>query len=143
MSIWVLVADTSRARVFSADKPAGPLEEILDLTHPEARLHDAQLASDEPGRDRNSSSGSHSYAEETPPKRDAAAKFASQVCDALEEGRVAGKISKLYVIAPPTFLGLLRKCQSNGLRSLIAEEVSKNISTRDVETIRTQLPKYM
>ncbi|MGB5614970.1 MAG: host attachment protein, partial [Sedimenticolaceae bacterium] len=38
--IWVLVADASRARVFTADKPAGPLNEVEALSNPEARLHE-------------------------------------------------------------------------------------------------------
>jgi len=143
MSIWVVVADTSRARIFSAEKSVSPLVEIQDLTHPEARMHDNQLASDEPGRSRNTVSGSHAYTEETDPKRDAAARFASKVCETLEEGRVAGRFSKLYVVAPPTFLGLLRKCQHNGLRSVIAGEVDKNISTRDPATIRGHLPDFL
>jgi protein required for attachment to host cells len=143
MSIWVLVADTSRARIFSAEKAASPLVEIQDLTHPEGRLHDTQLASDEPGRDRNAMSGSHAYSDETDLKRDLAAKFASKVCETLEQARVSGRFEKLYVVAPPTFLGLLRKCQHNGLRSLVAAEIDKNLSTRDPDTIRAQLPDFL
>ena len=46
MTIWVLVADNSRARIFSAEKPASDLQEIRDLTHPEARLHEGDLVTD-------------------------------------------------------------------------------------------------
>lgn len=36
MAIWVLAADNSRARFFTAEKPVSPLTEIKDLTYPEA-----------------------------------------------------------------------------------------------------------
>ncbi len=57
MAIWVLVADNSRARFFTAEKPAGPLTETRDLANPEARLHEGDLVSDKTGRDRNPSTG--------------------------------------------------------------------------------------
>ena len=34
MTIWVIVADNSRARFFTANKPAGPLTETQDLANP-------------------------------------------------------------------------------------------------------------
>ena len=49
MTTWVLVADNSRARIFSSDKPASVLQEIQDLTHPEARLHEGDLVTDRGG----------------------------------------------------------------------------------------------
>ena len=50
-NICVVVADSSRARVFTADKPAGPLNEIETLNNPEGRLHEGDLVSDRGGRD--------------------------------------------------------------------------------------------
>ena len=47
---WVVVADRSRARLFSVATPKGPLEELEDLVHPEARSHERDLTSDRPGR---------------------------------------------------------------------------------------------
>ena len=46
---WVLVADSCRARIFSADKSNGPISEIETLAHPEARLHERDITSDVPG----------------------------------------------------------------------------------------------
>ena len=45
-----VVADRSRARLFSVATPKGPLEELEDLVHPEARAHERDLTSDRPGR---------------------------------------------------------------------------------------------
>lgn len=144
MTTWVLVADNSRARFFSANKATSPLEEVRDLTYPEARLHEGDLVTDKGGRDRNpSTGGAHGLGTESAHKQDGADRFAQMVCGELESARNSGAFSKLYVVAAPTFLGLLRKHQSAALRQLVAGEVDKNLSTQDSATIRRQLPNYL
>ncbi len=141
---WILTADTTRARIFSADKPASQLVEIETLMNPEGRLHEGDLTSDRPGRDRNSSScSSHDMGHESDAKQEGAIRFAGQVNDAIEAGRIAGKFRKLYVIAAPSFLGLLRKAYSSPTRQLIAAEIDKNLTTQDLANIRKQLPEYL
>jgi len=144
MTIWVLVADNARARFFAAEKALSPLKEVRDLTYPEARLHEGDLVTDKGGRDRNSSTGgAHGLGVESAHKQDGADRFAQQVCEDLESARTAGEFNKLYVVAAPTFLGLLRKHQSSALRQLVAGEVDKNLSTKDPAAIRKQLPDYL
>ncbi|MES9869438.1 MAG: host attachment protein [Sedimenticola sp.] len=140
---WVVVADTSRARIFSADKPASSLVEIQTLAHPEARLHEGDLVSDKAGRDRNSGMRSHDMGHTNDAKQEEASRFASQVCETIECGRANGHFKKLYVIAAPSFLGMLRKQQSNSVQRLIAGEVSKNLSSHDPNEIRKSLPEYL
>jgi protein required for attachment to host cells len=142
MTTWVLVADNSRARIFSAEKPASPLVEIQDLTHPEARLHEGDLVTDKGGRDKGPDGG-HGIGSEQPHKTDGADKFASSVCAHLDAARAAGNLHKLYVVAAPAFLGLLRKHQSNALKQIIAEEVDKNLATQDPAAIRKHLPQFL
>ena len=47
-TIWVLVADSARARLLQADGPRGDLTEVQSLVHPESRMKDSQLESDRP-----------------------------------------------------------------------------------------------
>lgn len=144
MTTWVLVADISRARFFSAEKPASPLVEFNDLTFPEGRLHEGDLVTDRAGRVRNTASGGlHGLEPGTTRKQDGAERFALQICDELEAARTSGALDKLYVVAGPTFLGVLRRHQSAALRQLVAAEVDKNLTTQDPETIRRQLPDYL
>jgi protein required for attachment to host cells len=143
MTTWVLVADTYRARFFGADRPASPLIELRDLTSPEARLHEGELVSDKGGRDVNPIAGSHALGDNRGHKQDIADRFAQQVCDLLEGARVAGELSKLYVIAAPAFLGLLRKHQSSSLKHLVAGEIDKCLAAQDAASIRRQLPQYL
>jgi len=140
---WVTVADSGRARIFKAVSPSGPLQEIQTLAHPEARLHEGDLTTDRSGRDTNSTSGSHGFGTATEAKDEEAERFASLVCSTLEAGHQKGNFNKLYIVAAPSFLGLLRKHRSNSVKPIIAEELSKNLTTLDATTIRSHLPEYL
>jgi protein required for attachment to host cells len=141
--IWVVVSDTTRARIFNAPKGKGPLTELAALSHPEGRLHEGDLVSDRSGRDRNSGSGSHDMGHEVSAKEEEADRFASYVCEELEAARVKGDFLKLYLVAAPQFLGLLRKHKSSGLDKLVVEEISKNLAGHSPEEIRKALPEYL
>jgi protein required for attachment to host cells len=105
MVIWVIVADNSRARFFTAEKPAGPLTETHDLANPEARLHEGDLVSDKTGRDRNPSSGTaHGVGADASHKQEGADRFALAICEELDAARAAGTFQKLYILAAPPFL---------------------------------------
>lgn len=144
MTTWVLVADNSRARFFAAEKAASPLTEVHDLTHPEARLHEGDLVTDKSGRDRNrSTGGAHGLGIDNAAKQDGADRFAQMVCSELESARTKGIFNRLYVVAAPAFLGMLRKHQSPALKQLVAGEVDKNLATQDPATIRGHLPDFL
>ncbi len=139
--IWVLAADASRARFFTADKPAGALNEVETLSNPEGRLHEGDLVSDRGGRGINGAP--HSYNNGNQAKDEAANRFAAEVCSHLERGRNSRAFDKLYIMAPPHFLGLLRKHQSAALRGLVTDEVASDLTTQAPERIRAKLPEYL
>ncbi|MCP3669076.1 MAG: host attachment protein [Gammaproteobacteria bacterium] len=66
---WVVVADTSYAKIFSTETPSRQLQETETLAHRTAHLHQSDLASDWPSRDRNSVNGSHNTEREPTPKK--------------------------------------------------------------------------
>lgn len=140
---WVVVADTSRARIFSADKPASQLFETEILNNPEARLHQGDLVSDRPGRDRNSIAGTHNMGHESDAKEEQAVRFASEVCNRLEQGRVKSQFDKLYIVAAPSFLGLIRKHQTPALKKIVAGEIAKNMALKEAVDIKKCLPEYL
>ncbi|MEW7978286.1 MAG: host attachment protein [Candidatus Sedimenticola endophacoides] len=142
-SAWVVVADTSRARIFSAERPASSLIEIETLSHPEGRLHKGELVTDRPGRGRTNGARSHDTGGQGDAKEEETSRFASEICHALEAGRLKGRYKKLYVIAAPGFLGALRKHRKSALQQLIAEEIPKNLATHDIDEIRQSLPRYL
>lgn len=139
-SIWVVVADSGRARVFAADKAVGPLTELETLTNPEARLHEGDLVTDRGGRDANSSGSSHGLGERRSAKDNVANQFASELCKHLEKRRNGLAFSKLYLVCAPAFLGLIRKHLSSSLNGLIGDAIAKDLTTASSEQIRSQLP---
>jgi protein required for attachment to host cells len=143
MPTWILVADASRARIFTADKARSPLNEIRTLTSPEARLHEGDLVTDKGGRDRNPGTGAHGFNSEDEHKHENAERFAAQVCQELEAARNTGDFRKLYVVAAPSFLGMLRRHQSSALKALVVGELDKNLATQDPTTIRKSLPDFL
>ncbi len=140
---WVVVADTSRARIFSADTPASQLIETETLTHPKARLHQGDLVSDRSGRDRNSVTGTHNLEHAADAKEEEAVRFATEVCNRLEQGRIKCQFNKLYIVAAPSFLGHIRKHQTPALKKIIAGEVSKNMAMKEAVEIKNSLPEYL
>jgi protein required for attachment to host cells len=136
-TIWVVVADSSRARFFSAEKPNGSLVELQTLAHPEARMHEGEMVSDRSGKGRGMG---HDVGHESAAKEEENMNFAARVTEALESARVSGKINRLYVVADPKFLGMIRKSCPAALQQLVEEEIAKNLATHSLDDIRSHLP---
>jgi protein required for attachment to host cells len=142
---WIVVADHARARLFSAATPTAPLSEVEDLVNAEARLHDADRAADKSGRLFGGATGGHGHhsqsaePHESPKQRDAD-RFARRVCECLEKHSASGAINKLYVIAEPDFLGMLRQHMSTQVRKHVAMELDKDLTRQTAAEIRGALP---
>ncbi len=120
MNQWILVADASRARLFSVSEssnhdhlgdgqpPAWVLEQ--ELEHPKSRAKVSELVSGQQGRSQQS--GNHNLhpamSERTDPKEVEAEVFARQLAEVLHQGNTHNRFERLVLIAPPHFLGLLR-----------------------------------
>ena len=143
MPTWILVAANSRARIFPAEKAAGPITEISSMAFPEGRLHEGDLTTDKAGRGQAPGAGAHGVNGGDGPKQDNAERFASLLCEDLESARTQGRFSKLYIVASPALLGLLRKHQSPPLRQRVVGELDKNLTTQSPEAIRRHLPDFL
>ncbi|MBK1717682.1 host attachment protein [Thiocystis violacea] len=143
MPTWILVADNSRARIFAVEKTAGSMTEISTLTFPEGRLHEGDLTTDKAGRGQAPGAGAHGVNGEEGHKQENSERFASLICEDLEAARNQGRFGKLYIVASPAMLGLLRKHQSAPLRQLVTGELDKNLTTQTPEIIRKHLPDFL
>lgn len=138
---WVVVADSSRARIFRAEGRDGRLVEMEAMAHPEGRLREASLTTDLPGRTFDShGQGRHAMEEETPPKRHEAIQFAKRIGGVLENARNAGDYDALVIVAEPRFLGLLRENLSHETIKLVGVQLDKNLVRQGPEAIRERLP---
>jgi len=139
---WVLAANSSRAYIYSTERATGDLKQVEEFDCPEARLHEQELTSDLPGRAFDSGGeGRHAMVQAVEPKRQGAINFAIRITDYLESARNDRKFRKLYIIAAPTFLGLLRGRFSAALADMVRQEIDKNLVNLRVQDIRNYLPE--
>ena len=144
MSICVVVSDASRARILLAEYGDSALTEHRDLVHPESRLREQDLVSDGSGSGRDSGGqGMHSMGHEDSAHLKHAEEFAREVCDEIDRLRDEGDLRRIYLLAPPKFLGKLRAAMSKQCAALIAGEKDKNLVTRGIDDIRSHLPKRL
>ncbi len=140
---WILVADSSRARIFDAEKLSS-LEEIESFVHTEGRLHEQALTSDLPGKDAGVSGGAggHAYQSKTSAKEQEAINFAKTIAKHLDNAHNAKKFTRLMIVSEPSFLGILRNQLSDQSRKAVCYELDKNITAHSVEDIQQHLPKH-
>lgn len=140
---WILVADSTRARIFTADTPSSPLEEIEDFSHTEGRLHDREITSDLPGKIKSAGAGGHTFEQPTDPKKHEADVFAHRVAQYLEDAHNANRFDQLLIVAGPSFLGLLRNHLPEQIKKLVRFELDKEITMLSTAEIRQHLPQYL
>jgi protein required for attachment to host cells len=137
---WILVAESSRAKFYAAKNRTGPITEIEALAHPEGRLHEGDLVSDTPGSDGGSvGQGRHIMNDKTSAKQQEACDFAKLLANRLDSARNTGEFSKLVLVAPPAFLGLLRDNMSKEVMAMVSHQVDKNLVQKPAETVREYL----
>lgn len=143
---WIVAADASRARVLQVADRDQRLLEIEDLLNPEGRLQDRELQSDaEPRFSGHGGVGKPGSWSTSGPGSDREAKgavehsvevFARRVGEYLEKARNQHRYDRLHLVAPPKFLGALRKELGKEVQKLVAEEIPKDLSwinARDLE----------
>jgi protein required for attachment to host cells len=139
---WIVVANNTQARIFTAQTPSSPLEEIEGFAHTENRLHDREMTTDLPGRIKSADGSGHAFEQPTDPKKHEADNFARQIAHHLNDAHNLNKFEQLLIIAEPSFLGLLRNHLTEQVKKLICFELDKNIVLQTTEEIRKHLPDY-
>jgi protein required for attachment to host cells len=135
---WIVSCDSSRARVLQVTG-RDRLEEIEDLVNPAARIHDRELRTDShprynghggvgkagsaatggPGNDREEMTAAEVETE----------KFAKQIGRYLEKARMDHRYDRLFLLAPPRFLGMIRKELGKEVQKLVIDEIDKDVTS--------------
>lgn len=141
---WILAADSSHAQILRADNRVGPLVPLEELDHPESRKKDSELYADAPGRAFDSAGqGRHAMENEVDAKKEESIRFARMLCDKLRQAANDKAFDKLYILAAPAFLGELRECLDDQVKSKVAGEVAKDVARMSAEEIRARLPDFL
>lgn len=143
-STMIVVANSVHARIFTTDSAKSPWVEVETMAHPEGRLHDRDLTSDLPGKNRATvGSAGHAYQDKTDPKGHERSDFAKRVAAHIDEALKDNQSSDLIVIAEPAFLGELRAHYSAATKERVALELDKNLTQHSSAEIRQHLPEYL
>jgi protein required for attachment to host cells len=141
---WIVSADSSRARVLQVTGRSR-LAEIQDFVNPKGRMHERDLLAD--GRPRfdghggvgkpasRSTGGPGSDRQETAANDHETELFAKQIDRFLDQARLKKRYDRLFVLAPPKFLGLLRKNLDKEVEKLVRDEIDKDLSWFDARQI--------
>lgn len=141
---WVVVAESSRAKIFELDKRNLPLKELEGFAHTPSRAHEQQLTSDLPGRSQDSHGhGSHKMGSQVSAKQHESQEFAKTIGQHLDSARCEGKFDKLIIMSSPAFLGQLRKQLSAETRKFVHSEIDKNLVRHKPTDIQQHLPFYI
>ena len=144
MSICIVVADSSKARILSAQSGFSPLQDDRDYIHSESRLREQDLVADETGSGRDSGGyGKHTMGHEKAAHQQQAETFADELCSEIDKVRQNSDLREIYLVAAPKFLGLLRAGLNKQCTDLLVGEVDKDLVTHSIEDIRSHLPKHL
>jgi len=140
---WVVVADQSKARIFTVADRRSALVDVGELKHPEGRDREQTLTSDRPGRSFDSKGqGRHAMGSTVEPGKQETIRFAKQVSDHVRTAHDKGRCNRLLLVAGSPLLGLLRENLKNAPGMEISE-IEKNLGQYDALEIRKHLPERL
>jgi len=141
---WVVVADSSAARIFNAPSATGALTEIEAFAHAEGRMHERDLRTDQPGATKDRAGyANHGIEPRTSPKEHEATVFARMLADTIERARAKSQIERVLLVAPPEFLGHLRSALDASTRKIVEGEFNFNVVRMAPDEIRKRLPERL
>ena len=128
---WILISDSSRARIFEKKEHEKHLEEVEDFVDSAGRATSNELGTDERGRfyGRGERYQGHTTQPAVSPVEHENDLFAHILTRYLNDGRKANRYNRLYIIAPPKFLGLIRGSLDDEVKKMVQGELQKDIST--------------
>lgn len=139
---WVVVAESSRARIFTMEKIKGPMTEILSFDNPTTRQREKEFVTDLSKRSSNSQGHRHGRQDiyEYSETKHQADRFARQIADLLDSHRLTGDYQQLILFAAPSFLGMLRDHMNEPTNRLVVHDCNKNLVQLNIEKIREHIP---
>lgn len=124
LPVWVLVADSSRARIFEVKIGSDAFELVSEFPHAGGHKHHHDGAAD-----------AHNHAAHT--------QFARELCQALSQGLNSHRCGRIVIAANPEFLGHLRDVADHNLQKHISEAVHKDYTTLNPRELAERLRDHL
>jgi protein required for attachment to host cells len=143
MTLWTVVSDVSRARIFSTELREDDWSLVEEFEHPEGRELSREISpSGPPGRmQQDSATGGRRTAMQprTSPKEAWAERFAQHLGKYLDAAIAKRQVDYLVLVAPPHFLGILKGSLGRQAAKHLRATVDKDLSTLDAAELRERL----
>ena len=134
---WIVAADSARTRVLQVADREKRLVEIEDFVNPEGRMNEQELTTGAEPRfsGHGGGAGPASDREAQGVREHSVTMLAKRLDDYLEKARNQQRYDRLVVVAPPKFLGTLRKELGKEVSKLVSEEIPKDLSSLDAREL--------
>ena len=140
-TVWILVCDSSRARIFEAldGEPAWRVVEVLG--HAESRIKASELVSDHSGQRSSEGTSTHhnALAPSSDPKEVEKGRFVHSLAARLDEGLRTRLFHRWVLVAPPHALGMLKAELTRELEKHLMATVDKDLTHFDASALAERL----
>jgi protein required for attachment to host cells len=142
---WIVAADSARARILEAERSEAPLREVRDMLNPEGRAKGREILTDAMGRynRRGDRSFHNSVAPRQDPVEHEVERFSKELGHYLDKARNEHLYDRLYLVAPPKFLGLLRRNLSKEVEKLVIDSIDEDLSHLDGPRLESHLRRHL
>lgn len=139
-ALWILVANASRARLFSTDERAEKWDLREEFHHEESRQRSIDLLNQE---DNPNAGTLHKPSSENEPNGRQSlehGRFARELADRLERGLNEHAFERIVIAAPPEFLGLLRKAISPRIQQRLMLDMRADYTNIPAKDLPDRIP---
>lgn len=140
---WVVIANSNTCRIYNYTIHPKQLLIYKLIEHPENKMRDIDLTSDKPGRYKSSNAPHSSYDQPSDPKEIKIDTFAREVAKELDHGRTSNLYDNIILIASPSMQGLLFQHMDKHVKSLIINNIGKDIMSLKEKEILDFLHKHI
>jgi protein required for attachment to host cells len=140
-TVWVLVCDAARGRLFEVHEGHAPWNLVETFSHESSRERSSDLATDHVGSSSPKGASVHhnALAPSSTPKEVEQGHFVHTLKAALEQARQANRFKRWVLVAPPHFLGMLKKELTPELSHSLMATVDKDLSRHELPELAEHL----
>jgi protein required for attachment to host cells len=141
---WVLVANASRADVFSCAPGASGLIPVECFAHELGRAKRSDLVSDKPGHAARSRGGRRTALQaDVDPKRHEQERFAARIAQFLAHAHAQQRFDALVLIASAQFLGQLKHQLGHAVSQSLTGTLAKDYTASSRAELTTDVRKLL
>jgi protein required for attachment to host cells len=140
-TVWILVCDSSKSRLFETQDGAATWVLLESKTHEESRSRVGALVSDHAGSRSSEGSSVHhnGLTPSSSPKEVEKGHFAHTIVKMLDQAMRAKRFRRWVLVAPPHFVGLIKKELTSELDKHLLTTVDKNLTELEPRELTERL----